>query len=342
MTQHWQNATHTNHGSEVALLKASVAITGILVVAFSGSALSAKSVERPKDLSIQKDVVNDGYFAQGECGKYIAHLALPEQGIMRKVSPLVEIEETIYFVSGNDTVLATFQGLFKDTKYIFNPKLIESKAYLQNKPDLHRSYSDETYSRDKTDAAIKEWQVVADHHAKDSSDPKAASHYLFCRIAAVASGMGTQADSFQPYVAYVKSRVKEADIGYFKISADSANYGPSVNTGNRFAEPKKWEGSRFFVIRASFKNLDTESRLPSEGSLFINYNGKEYEFDSVEPIMLEGYNIWFKKVNPLITMKTKIVYRIPDEIHGEVFWRPGRNTDGTKLWLGFIKAAEAN
>lgn len=335
----------TNHGREVAPLKASIAVASMLALAFSASALSAKApskpAEKPKDLSIQKDVVNDGYFALGECDRYIAHLPLPEQDIMRKVSPLIEIEETIYFVSGNDSIAEDFQDLFRATRYIFNPKLVESKELLRNKPDLHRMYSDETYSKDKTEAAIKEWQVVASRHAKDVDSPNPTRHYLYCRIAAVATGMGLYADRYQPYMAFINSRVKEADIGYFKISADSAYYGPSVNTGNRFAEPKKWDGSRFFVIRASFKNLDTESRLPSEGSLFINYKGKDYEFDSVEPVMLEGFNIWFKKVNPLITMKTKIVYRIPDEIHGEVFWRPGRNSNGTKLWLGFIKAAKA-
>jgi hypothetical protein len=80
--------------------------------------------------------------------------------------------------------------------------------------------------------------------------------------------------------------------------------------------------------------------LPVEGSLFINYNGKEYEFDSVEPIMVEGYNIWFRKINPLITMKTKIVYRVPNEVHGEVFWRPGRNPNDIKLLVGTINAAK--
>jgi hypothetical protein len=337
---------HTNHGSGVAPLKASIAVAVMLAVTFSGSALAAKPpskpADKPKDLSIQKDVVSDGYFALGECDKYIANLPLPEQDVMRSVSPLVEIDETIYFVSGHDSIAGDFQDLFKDTKYIFNPELVKSKEILRNKPDLHLRYSDEMYSKVKVNAAVEEWQVVARRHAKDVDEPNPTRHYLYCRIAAVVSGMGLYADRFQPYVAYVNSRVKEADIGYFKISADSAYYGPSVNTGNRFAEPKKWDGSRFFVIRASFKNLDTESRLPSEGSLFINYNGKDYEFDSVEPIMLEGFNIWFKKVNPLIAMKTKIVYRIPDEIHGEVFWRPGRNSEGTKLWLGYIKAVEAN
>ncbi|RML67714.1 hypothetical protein [Pseudomonas syringae] len=336
----------TDHGCGVVPLKASIAVAGMLAVVFSGSAFSAKPpskpVHKPKDLSVQKDVVNDGYFALGECERYIADLPPPEQDVMREVSSLVEIDETIYFVSGNDSVAEDFQSLFSGTRYIFNPKLVESKALLRNKPDLHQRYSDEIYSRDKSISAIGEWRVIADTHAKKAGDPEAARHYLYCRIAAVATGMGIYANHFKGYLEYVQSRVKEAEIGYFKVSADSAYYGPAVNTGNRFAEPKKWDGSRFFVIRASFKNLDTESRLPSEGSLFINYNGKDYEFDSVEPVMLEGFNIWFKKVNPLITMRTKIVYRIPDEIHGEVFWRPGRNPNGTKLWLGFIKAAEAN
>jgi hypothetical protein len=74
--------------------------------------------------------------------------------------------------------------------------------------------------------------------------------------------------------------------------------------------------------------------------LYITYNGKEYEFDSVETVMAEGYNIWFKKVNPLITMKTKIVYRIPDEIEGDVFWKPGRNPDDKRLWVGSVKAQQ--
>ena len=325
-------------------MKVSIIAISMLAFIASGSAVAAKPSSKPvdksRDLSFQKAIVEDGYFASGECDKYIANLPPVEQDVMKAISPLIEINETIYFVSGNDSVAADFQELFKGTRYIFNPELIKSKELLRNKPDLHLGYSDETYSRAKVDVAIQEWQDIAKRHPKSVGDTQTTRHYLYCRVAAVATGMGLYADRFNSYVSYVNLRVKEASIGYFKVSVDGAYYGRSVNTGNRFAEPKKWEGSRFFVIKASFKNLDTESRLPSEGSLFINYNGKEYEFDSVEPVMLEGFNIWFKKVNPLIAMKTKIVYRIPDEIHGEVFWRPGRNSEGTKLWLGYIEAAK--
>ncbi|MDT4867250.1 hypothetical protein FQZ97_1021480 [compost metagenome] len=163
---------------------------------------------------------------------------------------------------------------------------------------------------------------------------------MYCGITAAFSGEGLYASHVERYVSFVQSRVKKAQIGYFEVTSDKGTYGSKVGTGNQFAEPKAWEGSRFYIVHASFKNTDTESRLPVEGSLFITYNGKEYEFDSIEPIMLRGYNIWFAKVNPLVTMKTKIVYRIPNEIHGEVFWRPGRNASDTRLWLGFIDAAK--
>lgn len=249
-------------------------------------------------------------------------------------------EDVIYYISGNGSLTAGFEKTFS-TKYAINPTLKEARNKLSGK-GLIGDYSDDLYSEQKITEAVSARNAIEGNYAKGSEQQKNVRRFMGCRVAASIIGMGIDANSFQGYVTYVESRVKAADIGHFNISADSAYYGKSVNTGNQFAEPKKWEGSRFFVIRASFKNLDTESRLPVEGSLFINYNGKDYEFDSVEPIMLEGYNIWFKKINPLITMKTKIVYRIPNEIHGEVFWRPGRNPSDTKLWLGFIKAAKAD
>lgn len=327
-------------------MKASIAVAGMLAVVFSGSVFSAKPpskpVEKPKDLSLEKKIVEDGYFATGECEKYLSLSPSTEQLMIRRVSRLISLDDMIYFVSGKKSAVGDFEQLLTGTQYSLNPKLLEVKERLRKKPDLHLSYSDEIYSHEKAGAAADEWNAEFQKTKQDLKEPNAGRSYVLCEIVATATGVGAYSNHFESYAEYVESRVKEAEIGYFKISADSAYYGPSVNTGNRFAEPKKWDGSRFFVIRASFKNLDTESRLPSEGSLFINYKGKEYEFDSVEPVMLEGFNIWFKKVNPLITMKTKIVYRIPDEIHGEVFWRPGRNSNGTKLWMGFIQAAKSD
>ncbi|WP_341708108.1 DUF4352 domain-containing protein [Halopseudomonas sp.] len=149
---------------------------------------------------------------------------------------------------------------------------------------------------------------------------------------------GRYADFAEDVSEAVASMVSEARVGQFEVKVNSCKAVETVGTGNRFAEPKVWEGSRFYIVDASFKNMDTESRLPLAGSLFINYDGVEYEYDSTESIMTDGYNIWFKQVNPLVSMSTKLVYRIPDEISGMVYWVPGRNPEGQRLWCGRIEA----
>ncbi|WP_454866624.1 hypothetical protein [Pseudomonas umsongensis] len=327
-------------------MKASIAVASLLALAFSGSAISAKAPSKSEgnedSLSLQKNVLADGYFSNNHCETYIEQLVLPEQGILRSISrTFLADDNLIYITGGTTTVSGDFEKLFRTSNHMTNPALLEAKSKL-NSNGYITGYSSTLYSKQKVKDAVAAREVLWGNYAKGSEQRKNINSYIYCKIAENVLGKGEDANVFKEYLAYSESRVKSADIGYFNVSADSAYYGKSVNTGNQFAEPKKWDGSRFFVIRASFKNLDTESRLPVEGSLFINYNGKDYEFDSVEPIMLEGYNIWFKKVNPLITMKTKIVYRIPNEIHGEVFWRPGRNPSDTKLWLGYIDAAKAD
>lgn len=287
--------------------------------------------------------MRDSYFAKAQCETYVKQLALPEQGVLKSISRTFIAEDNLLYITGaGSTASEDFEKLFSPAGYVISPELQRAKDKLDTGKGFIASFSSEFYSEQKVREAVVARKAIESNYAKDSEQQRNVTRYIFCRIAENLIGKGEDANIYQDYVAYSDSRVQEADIGYFKISADSSYYGKSVKTGNRYAEPKQWDGSRFFVIRASFKNLDTESRLPAEGSLFINYNGKDYEFDSVEPIMLEGYNIWFKKINPLITMKTKIVYRIPDEIHGEVFWRPGRNSNSTKLWLGSISAAKSD
>lgn len=332
---------------EMAALKTYIAVASLLALAFSGNAVSAKasskSDSKPSTDVRYDKILRDGYFSKNQCDAYIEKLALPEQGIIKSGSRVILVEDNlVYITGGKSTATGDFVRLFRSSGLTPSPALLGAKEKLGTEDGYITKYSNDIFSQQKLEEALNARVTVQGNYAKKSEQREGIDDYLFCKVAENVLGRGEDADTYRDYIAYASLRVATADIGYFNISADSSYYGKSVNTGNKFAEPKKWEGSRFFVIRASFKNLDTESRVPVAGSLFINYNGKDYEFDSVEPIMLEGYNIWLKKVNPLITMKTKIVYRIPDEIHGEVFWRPGRNPSDTKLWLGFIKAAKPN
>lgn len=141
------------------------------------------------------------------------------------------------------------------------------------------------------------------------------------------------------YDALTKSSFTKGRFGHFTVGMNSCEIKSSVGTNNRFSEPDSWAGSKFVVIDATFKNEDSEGRLPSEGSLIIiTPEKKELRYDTTESVMQKGYGIYFKSVNPLVTMPTKIVYRIPAEITGEVLWEPGRNPEGKKLWCTFSKS----
>jgi len=60
-----------------------------------------------------------------------------------------------------------------------------------------------------------------------------------------------------------------------------------------------------------------------DGSVWINYNGKDYEFDKSESIMAEGWGLFLDQINPLISKTTNLVYKIPAEIKGDIYWQPG-------------------
>lgn len=134
-----------------------------------------------------------------------------------------------------------------------------------------------------------------------------------------------------------KASFRSGRFDKFQISVKGCSVGSTVGTGNSYTEPDQWPGSRFVVIDALFKNIDTEGRLPFEGSLIIKTDdGRILNYDNTETVMEKGYGIYFKSVNPLVTMPTKIVYRIPDDISGEVLWQPGRNPEGKSLWCAFV------
>lgn len=160
----------------------------------------------------------------------------------------------------------------------------------------------------------------------------------FCRLKELAESDKSVllTDRLKVIVEASKSKTRQARVGYFTIKVHKCYVKSLPLTGNPYTEPKEWPGSRFLVVDASFKNEDNEGRLPSEGSLIINYQGRPLRYDNTESILQDGYGIYFKSVNPLISMPTRIVYRIPDSVSGEVSWEPGRNSEGKKLWCTFI------
>lgn len=123
---------------------------------------------------------------------------------------------------------------------------------------------------------------------------------------------------------------------YFEISLNKIWIDSKVRTGNQFTNLEQEDGSKYLIINITFKNIDTESRLFSEGSVFIDYNNVLYEFDKAEMILADGWGSFLDQLNPLLSKTTNLVYKIPSEIQGNAIWVPGRNNQEKSFFLGKI------
>ena len=124
-------------------------------------------------------------------------------------------------------------------------------------------------------------------------------------------------------------------IEHFEVTLFGCTVKSDLGLKNKSAGPKPSADSEFLILDVSFKNEDTESRIPLAGSVFINYGGKRYQFDSPETVWQDGWDLRFGKINPLLTERTKLAYRIPLHMRGDADWVPGRNQQNVKLTCGF-------
>lgn len=124
---------------------------------------------------------------------------------------------------------------------------------------------------------------------------------------------------------------------YFAITVNEVNLQDRVRTGNQFADLKPEQGNMYLIINATFKNTDNESRMLMDGSVWIDYNGKKYEFDKAETVMLEGWGLLLDQINPLTSKTTNLVYKIPAEISGPAYWQPGRAKKNQRIFLGNLE-----
>lgn len=123
---------------------------------------------------------------------------------------------------------------------------------------------------------------------------------------------------------------------YFQVTVTDVKISKSVKTGNQFSDLKPEEGNKFVILGITLKNTDNESRMMFEGKLIIDYNGKQYSFEQSEPVFAEGWGIT-ENINPMVTKKTKVVYKIPDEISGTAYYNPARSENDEVIFLGPIK-----
>lgn len=124
---------------------------------------------------------------------------------------------------------------------------------------------------------------------------------------------------------------------YFDVTVNKVSIKKSVSTGNEFADLKAEPGNKYLIINTTFKNIDNESRMLMDGEVVINYNGKDYTFDKSETVMLEGWGLLLDQINPLTSKTTNIVYKIPEELKGVAYYRPGRASSNDLIELGNVE-----
>jgi hypothetical protein len=125
-----------------------------------------------------------------------------------------------------------------------------------------------------------------------------------------------------------------AEIGQFLVTADSCSVSPTANFGLLSVEAQS--GSTFLILQATFKNTSSSSQVIVPGSVLIDYEGRSYTFNIIEQVLGDPLEVPEAPINPLISQKVRIIYRIPDEISGKVRWQPGQNPDRLTLKCGVI------
>jgi hypothetical protein len=125
---------------------------------------------------------------------------------------------------------------------------------------------------------------------------------------------------------------------YFEVTARKVTTSTDVNTGNQFTDLKAGNGEKFLIINVTFKNIDTESRtLISGGPIYLNDNGKELQYDNPETIMADGWGLFLEPINPMMSKTTNLVYKIPNNYNGSIYWRPERANMDQRINLGYVQ-----
>ncbi|MBB4867609.1 hypothetical protein HNP46_006523 [Pseudomonas nitritireducens] len=124
-----------------------------------------------------------------------------------------------------------------------------------------------------------------------------------------------------------------AQVGDIKVTANSCRMVSSLGI---VAEPQHQDGTKFLVLDATYENVATTSRMVYPGSLNVKLNGKTYKFSSVEMVISQDYVLPPTGLNPLVKYRSKLAYRVPENLSGKVTWTPGDNPKGVSVACGSI------
>ena len=111
---------------------------------------------------------------------------------------------------------------------------------------------------------------------------------------------------------------------YFEITVNSINFQNRVGNFNFPVYPG--QGNKFLVIDITYVNSDNEARTLRSGDVVVRADDKEFLFDTAEIVFADRY-IAFDKLNPMVTRKGYIVFKVPEGLKGKVFYKPASSSE---------------
>lgn len=91
---------------------------------------------------------------------------------------------------------------------------------------------------------------------------------------------------------------------------------------SRFEDKEPAPGDSFIVLDVSVRNPGHETRVFNAGPLVVVSGGKEHRIDAPENIIADGY-LLLEAVEPETGVHGRIVYEVPSDLAGDVYWLPG-------------------
>jgi len=124
---------------------------------------------------------------------------------------------------------------------------------------------------------------------------------------------------------------------YFDVTVNKASINDLIDLKKEYLNVKAGKGSTFLILNVTIKNTDSKARsMYTDGTLWINYYGKDYSFENAEIVIADGWNYMADEIDPLKSKTTNIAFKIPGSIRGDTYFQPCSTEDEKRIYIGKI------
>jgi hypothetical protein len=122
-----------------------------------------------------------------------------------------------------------------------------------------------------------------------------------------------------------------------QIALDRAHFADRIDVSGVDAKQPA-TGNRFVVLDVDVRNTDTQPRVFSEGKLVAVDEQRERTFATPVNIFADGY-LQLQVLQPSARARGRIVYEVPDDLKGVLYWQPGEGGERILLHLRPVVAS---